>query len=147
MPYQKWIHSLFKTKWTDQDNENYDYDQQNTDTGAVGGGGGSGGASAPASNFSPPRSTYTDLSPHAKPPAQVSPHSVNKYPVLPDIPYPPDNAASASSSSPSNASLPPDALQKAQKCCKFATSALQYEDIPTAIANLEQCLRILKTGK
>ena len=144
MPYQKWIYPLFKTIWTDQDNENYEYDQQNTDTGAVGGG--SGGASAPASNFSPPRSTYTDLSPHAKPPTQVSPHSVNKYPVLPDIPYPQDNAASASSSS-SNTSLPPDALQKAQKCCKFATSALQYEDIPTAIANLEQCLRILKTGK
>jgi vacuolar protein sorting-associated protein VTA1 len=36
---------------------------------------------------------------------------------------------------------------QAQKFCKFAASALQYEDIPTAIDNLEKCLRILKTGK
>lgn len=41
----------------------------------------------------------------------------------------------------------PEMLLKAQKLCKFASSALEYEDIPTAITNLEQCLSILKYSK
>lgn len=44
-------------------------------------------------------------------------------------------------------SFPPEVMQKAQKLCKYAQSALQYDDVKTAIANLEQCLRVLKTGK
>lgn len=46
-----------------------------------------------------------------------------------------------------SASISPEQLLKAQKLCKFAGSALQYEDIPTAITNLEQCLSLLRTGK
>ena len=38
-------------------------------------------------------------------------------------------------------------MQKAQKLCKYASSALQYEDIANAITNLEACIKILKTGK
>lgn len=38
-------------------------------------------------------------------------------------------------------------LLKGQKFCKFATSALQYDDIPTAVANLEKALQLLKTGR
>lgn len=34
-----------------------------------------------------------------------------------------------------------------QKYCKFATSALQYDDIKTAVANLEKALSLLKTGE
>ena len=80
-------------------------------------------------------------------PTGVSPTNIgaSKYPVLPDISY--NNQEPIASSTASSNSLPADALQKAQKHCKFATSALQYEDVPTAISNLEQCLRILKTGK
>jgi len=37
-------------------------------------------------------------------------------------------------------------LVKAQKLCKFAGSALQYEDIPTAITNLQKALSLLTTG-
>lgn len=44
-------------------------------------------------------------------------------------------------------SLTPEQFLQAQKLCKFANSALQYEDVPTAITNLEKCLSILKTGK
>lgn len=33
---------------------------------------------------------------------------------------------------------------KAQKMCKFASSALEYEDFATAISNLEKCLALLK---
>nr|XP_042904487.1 vacuolar protein sorting-associated protein VTA1 homolog isoform X2 [Parasteatoda tepidariorum] len=36
---------------------------------------------------------------------------------------------------------------KAQKYCKFAGSALQYEDAPTAILNLQKALRLLTTGQ
>jgi len=38
-------------------------------------------------------------------------------------------------------------LVKAQKFCKFAGSALQYEDVPTAISNLQKALSLLTTGK
>jgi vacuolar protein sorting-associated protein VTA1 len=40
-----------------------------------------------------------------------------------------------------------EAVIHAQKYCKYAQSALQYEDVPTAIENLEKCLALLKTGK
>jgi vacuolar protein sorting-associated protein VTA1 len=38
-----------------------------------------------------------------------------------------------------------DIITQAEKLCKYASNALQYEDIPTAIDNLEKCLRILKS--
>lgn len=38
-------------------------------------------------------------------------------------------------------------MAKAQKYCKFAGSALQYEDVPTAIMNLQKALSLLTTGK
>lgn len=40
-----------------------------------------------------------------------------------------------------------DDLVKCQKYCKFATSALQYDDVNTAVVNLEKALRLLKTGE
>lgn len=36
---------------------------------------------------------------------------------------------------------------KAQKYCKWAGSALNFDDIPGAIVNLEKALRLLKTGQ
>jgi len=44
-------------------------------------------------------------------------------------------------------SLRPDDFQKAQKYCKWAGSALQYEDVPTAIGNLQKALKLLTTGQ
>lgn len=38
-------------------------------------------------------------------------------------------------------------VAKSQKFCKYATSALQFYDIPTAVANLEKALKILSTGQ
>lgn len=46
-----------------------------------------------------------------------------------------------------NPSLTAEQLTHAQKLCKYASSALTYEDIPTAVDNLEKALRLLKTGK
>lgn len=37
--------------------------------------------------------------------------------------------------------------QKAMKYCKYASSALQYEDSKTAIDNLTKALTLLTTGK
>ncbi|XP_028296279.1 vacuolar protein sorting-associated protein VTA1 homolog isoform X2 [Gouania willdenowi] len=36
---------------------------------------------------------------------------------------------------------------KAQKYCKYAGSALQYEDVGTAVQNLQKALKLLTTGK
>nr|XP_045585522.1 vacuolar protein sorting-associated protein VTA1 homolog [Procambarus clarkii] len=42
--------------------------------------------------------------------------------------------------------LSPDMIVKAQKYCKWAVSALDYEDSKTAINNLQKALTLLKTG-
>ncbi|XP_029966297.1 vacuolar protein sorting-associated protein VTA1 homolog isoform X3 [Salarias fasciatus] len=43
--------------------------------------------------------------------------------------------------------LSPEDFTKAQKFCKYAGSALQYEDVGTAIQNLQKALKLLTTGK
>lgn len=45
------------------------------------------------------------------------------------------------------APLRPEDILEGQKYCKFANSALQYDDIPTAVANLEKALKLLKMGE
>jgi len=40
-----------------------------------------------------------------------------------------------------------DQISKAQKYCKWAGSALNFDDVPTAITNLENALTLLKTGR
>ncbi|XP_047986205.1 vacuolar protein sorting-associated protein VTA1 homolog [Leguminivora glycinivorella] len=47
----------------------------------------------------------------------------------------------------SAARLTPDQIAKAQKYCKWASSALNYEDTKTAIANLKNALELLQTGR
>ena len=51
------------------------------------------------------------------------------------------------SSSSNQRTLSPSVIQRAQKACKFASSALQYDDVDTAVKHLEECLQLLKTGK
>ena len=41
----------------------------------------------------------------------------------------------------------PALMIEAQKLCKHASSALQFDDVATAITKLELCLSLLKTGK
>nr|XP_046229557.1 vacuolar protein sorting-associated protein VTA1 homolog isoform X2 [Scatophagus argus] len=43
--------------------------------------------------------------------------------------------------------LTPEDFTKAQKYCKYAGSALQYEDVGTAVQNLQKALKLLTTGK
>ena len=42
--------------------------------------------------------------------------------------------------------LKPEDFARAMKLCKFATSALQYEDTKTAVDNLSKALSLLTTG-
>ena len=42
--------------------------------------------------------------------------------------------------------LKPEDFARAMKLCKFATSALQYEDTKTAVENLSKALSLLNTG-
>ncbi|XP_052025337.1 vacuolar protein sorting-associated protein VTA1 homolog isoform X2 [Apodemus sylvaticus] len=43
--------------------------------------------------------------------------------------------------------LTPEDFARAQKYCKYAGSALQYEDVGTAVQNLQKALRLLTTGR
>lgn len=38
-------------------------------------------------------------------------------------------------------------MVKAQKYCKWASSALSYDDVKSAIDNLQKGLRLLQTGQ
>ena len=58
-----------------------------------------------------------------------------------------DPSPSSKPLSSSGVELEPMDYTKAQKYCKYASSALQYEDVPTAIDNLQKALRLLQTGK
>ncbi|CAI9729406.1 Hypothetical predicted protein [Octopus vulgaris] len=48
---------------------------------------------------------------------------------------------------PAGVTLTTQDYQKAMKLCKFASSALQYEDSKTAIENLQKALTLLTTGQ
>ena len=43
-------------------------------------------------------------------------------------------------------SLPPEVISKTQKLCKFASSALEYEDTAGAVDYLTQALELLKSA-
>ncbi|PSN54559.1 Vacuolar protein sorting-associated protein VTA1 [Blattella germanica] len=43
--------------------------------------------------------------------------------------------------------LTPEQITKAQKYCKWAGSALNYDDVSTAVTNLQKALRLLQTGQ
>lgn len=64
---------------------------------------------------------------------------------------PADPAAAYSSSEEPTAGndvkITPDQMMKAQKYCKWAGSALNYDDVKSAIENLQKGLRLLQTGR
>lgn len=67
------------------------------------------------------------------------------------IPYDPSQQPPSTTfygdNSTSVAQLSPDQIAKAQKYCKWASSALNYDDIKTAITNLKNALELLQTGR
>lgn len=75
---------------------------------------------------------------------------VNK-PVQPEpsyVPPTPTNLTPTPAAIPSgNTTITPDMIEKAQKYCKWASSALNYEDVNTAIDNIQKALHLLQFGK
>jgi vacuolar protein sorting-associated protein VTA1 len=59
--------------------------------------------------------------------------------------FPSDPSAGFASSG--STTRTPEQIAKAQKYCKFVVSALNYDDVPSAIDNLQKCLRLLQTGQ
>ena len=57
-------------------------------------------------------------------------------PAASDIPAQPSNTSSST--------LSPQDSEQAQKYCRYAASALQYEDVKTAIENLRKALALLE---
>ncbi|XP_030761429.1 vacuolar protein sorting-associated protein VTA1 homolog [Sitophilus oryzae] len=73
-------------------------------------------------------------------------------PVVPSTPQPlpqPStyNLPPTSDSSGPQVSLTSEQIHKAQKYSKFATSALNYDDVKTAVENLQKALNLLKFGR
>ncbi|KAK0057867.1 vacuolar protein sorting-associated protein VTA1 [Biomphalaria pfeifferi] len=94
------------------------------------------GAHAPPSTpQDPPASTQQPI-PQRSP--QPTPRAAVSQTVTPDWEPPPN---------PAGLKLTPEQFQKGIKYCKFASSAMQYEDAKTAIDNLTKALRLLTTGK
>lgn len=88
-------------------------------------------------------------------------HSADKLPsppVDPDEgnpggfqPYNPNEAPAAIvpkyEPPPANVQLTADQMAKAQKYCKYASSALNFDDVKSAMDNLERALHLLATGR
>jgi len=91
-----------------------------------------------APNLSPTKPASDALSPRPKS------SNYSNVPEKQNLSY---HEEPASSSSGTQVTISTEQMQKAQKLCKYALSALNYDDTTTAISNLEDCLRILKTGK
>lgn len=107
------------------------------DQGAAGGGGGvnynnihvSPGAHAPANT---PAELPSSVAEPQKPPS-------NSVPAV--------DPSLLNSTHTGDVRLTPEDFTRAQKYCKYAGSALQYEDVATAIQNLQRALKLLSTGK
>ena len=87
-------------------------------------------------------------------PTGPAPASSPVTPVVPPEPKPftpQPEPMTPSISTPNPAAGPgnpgPEEIQKAQKYCKYATSALNYDDVKTAIENLNKALNLLQLGK
>lgn len=72
--------------------------------------------------------------PQPKPQDQFQPYSGAEVPPVATV-------------TPSNVQLTGDQMIKAQKYCKWAGSALTYDDVKSAIDNLQKALRLLQTGE
>lgn len=142
----------------------------NTEEGAAGGSNDGAGSSA-----TPPEDSPTELKPEDEQPVQPSSPSPpapritpptaeevlqnpNKLPSPPVEeekpggfePYVPTAQPNAAIYQPivpvAGVQITPDQMITAQKYCKYAGSALNYDDVKTAIENLQKALKLLSTG-
>ncbi|XP_042207210.1 vacuolar protein sorting-associated protein VTA1 homolog [Homarus americanus] len=93
--------------------------------------------------------------PAAGPPAMMGSNNFSDPLSQPQVPHslpaqpPPTNVyhSPAPPTTGGSVTLSPDMIGKAQKYCKWAISALDYEDSKTAINNLQKALTLLTTGR
>ncbi|KAJ8939016.1 hypothetical protein NQ314_011269 [Rhamnusium bicolor] len=76
-----------------------------------------------------------------------TPTTFTPTPSSPFIPAQPSTILLPAVASGEQAPITPDVIQKAQKYCKFATSALNYDDVKSAVENLHKALNLLQLGK
>lgn len=91
------------------------------------------------SNYSWPDPNFPNSTAPPVPPAAAS----KPYAAAPAE----DWAAASSTTGVGGVTLSTTDIQQAQKYMKFASSALNFEDVATAIDNCEKALRLLKTGE
>lgn len=97
----------------------------------------------PAQNYQPQPPMDSGLPFHLPdPPKDPEPKHPGGF-----VPYNPSTSNLPVVSSGGSETRSPEQIAKAQKYCKFVVSALNYDDVPTAIDNLQKCLRLLQTGE
>ncbi|XP_045115997.1 vacuolar protein sorting-associated protein VTA1 homolog [Portunus trituberculatus] len=94
----------------------------------------------PSVSSSSPRPVLPRSHPPPEQPAAPSPASAPAQPV-------PTASFQMPDASGGSVPLTPDMVTKAQKYCKWAVSALDYDDSQTAIFNLQKALTLLSTGR
>ncbi|CAL1538526.1 unnamed protein product [Lymnaea stagnalis] len=92
----------------------------------------------PRNDYQPPSAASIQPNPEKNP--QPTPRGLSAQGAVTGSDWtPPPN--------PAGLKLSPEQFQKGIKYCKFASSAMQYEDANTAIENLTKALKLLTTGK
>lgn len=106
-------------------------------------------ADHPPSNFStiqiPPGAHAPANTPAEVPSTSVLPSTPTIQPGPQNIPIIDPSLYSIASQGEMH--LTPEDYARAQKYCKYAGSALQYEDVGTAVENLQKALKLLTTGR
>lgn len=97
-------------------------------------------------NPNPAPPTYTNIDAFNLPDPPKDPEPKHPGGFVPYQPSGSDFSNPEPESVTSTSARSPEEIMKAQKFCKYATSALNYDDVPTAIDYLQKCLNLLKTG-
>ncbi|XP_035534259.1 vacuolar protein sorting-associated protein VTA1 homolog isoform X2 [Morone saxatilis] len=107
---------------------------------------GSGPSGPPTTNFN---NIHIPPGAHApaNTPAELPPPSEAAKPVPLPRSVPTVDPTLLNAQQQGSVNLSQEDFTKAQKYCKYAGSALQYEDVGTAIQNLQKALKLLTTGK
>lgn len=101
--------------------------------------------SPPAPRITPPTAEEVLQNPHKLPSPPVEEEKPGGF--EPYVPTAQPNAAIYQPIVPvAGVQITPDQMITAQKYCKYAGSALNYDDVKTAIENLQKALKLLSTG-
>ncbi|KAH8365621.1 hypothetical protein KR093_002862 [Drosophila rubida] len=101
--------------------------------------------SPPASHITPPTAEEVLNNPNKLPSPPVEEEKPGGF--EPYVPTAQPNAAIYTPIVPvAGVQITPDQMITAQKYCKYAGSALNYDDVKTAIENLQKALKLLSTG-